>query len=265
MRTGTKVFLGFIAGASVASVGTAVCCKKYYEKQIREEIIPSIREDYDERISALEKEMEKRRKEREKRAKELSKQAKAREEAQKVLKQYASTGEVEVNGAVLKKGSDGKVKIDKKPSKGDVKLDTNKTDYTKSYKEGNTDKHVKLEPKKKTERLNGLKIDEQGHVYSKAASKGHPYIITMDEFGEMNGYEKSVYTYWTYDEVFTDETEDPDLNIVMYLGHDLMDLWPEYAEDDELYIRNDEQMTDYDIVIRDRSYADYMREPDFDE
>ena len=246
MKTGLKVFLGFTVGLSVGTIGTGIGLKKYYEKQIKEEIIPEIKESYEERISALEEE------------------AKKYKEARKAYEQYISGKKNENNTKTVKKSTKSNEKV--KVEKGKVakeKLDTNKTDYTKHYKPIDVDDEERIKFDVKPRKTNGLKVDKDGHVYSKVASHGNPCIISLDEYTDLNGYEKMTYTFWAYDEVFTDETEEPDLNVVMYIGHDLMDLWEEYSEDHEsLFIRNENQHTDYEIIVREQSYADYMREPD---
>jgi hypothetical protein len=250
MKTGVKVFLGFAAGLAVGAVGTGIGLKKYYEKQLKEEIIPDIKQSYDDRLDALEE--------------ELKAERAARKEIQDEIKgKYASKEEKKPE----KEEKSDKVKVEKskKPS-GKAKLDTNKVDYTSHFAGMDVDDSERIKFDMKPKEKGGLKVDDQGHVYSKMASKGKPFIISIDEYTDMNGYDKQTYTYWAYDEVFTDETEEPDLNIVMYLGHDLVELWDEYSPDHEsLYIRNPQQKTDYEIIVREQSYADYMREPDFDE
>lgn len=269
MKTGIKVFLGFTTGLVAGAAGAGIGLNLYYKKQIREEIIPAIREDYEERISALEEEMERRRAAREAREAE-ARRNQAIKEAKEAYAEYCKGfGPIKPVAKGKKVDKNEKVKVKNGKKTGETKIDTNKTDYNKCYSEENGvsegKKSVKFEEKRKNVTYNGCKIDEIGHVYSNAASKGKPYIITMDEYTDMNGYDKQTYSFWTYDEVFVDEHDEPDLNICMYIGHDLMDLWHEYAEDESLFVRNDQQHTDYEIVIHDRSYAEYMREPDFDE
>ena len=264
MKTGVKVFLGFAAGLGAGLVGGGLVMKKRYEKELYEEIIPEIKESYEDRLGALEDKIDEL---------EASNQvyvnflvneygSGAIEKAKEAEKNAQKETEEPKNEEKKEK-----VKVEKgKKSAGKTKIDTNKVDYTSHYAGMDVDDSERIKFDMKPKADNGLKVDDQGHVYSKMASKGKPFIISLDEYTEMNGYDKQTYTYWAYDEVFTDETEDPDLNIVMYLGHDLVDLWEEYSPDHEsLYIRNPQQKTDYEIIVREQSYADYMREPDFDE
>ena len=264
MKTGIKVFLGFTVGLGAGLVGGGLVMKKKYEKELYEEIIPDIKESYEDRLNALEDEIE-------------DLKASNQVYVDFLVNEYGS-GAIENAKKAEKKAKkesketkkeekSDKVKVEKgKKSAGKAKLDTNKVDYTKNYKPIDVDDDERVKFDMKPRANHGLKTDAEGHVYSSFAAKGNPCIITIDEYGEMNGFEKLTYTYWSYDEVFTDETEDPDLNVIMYIGHDLMDLWEDYSEDHEsLFIRNVKEHKDFEIIVREQSYADYMREPDFDE
>lgn len=279
MKTGVKVLLGFIVGAGAGAVTSGIIMKKHYEKELYEEIIPDIKESYEDRMSDLEDKLDDLAAQNIHLMKENSDyiqiiideyglgaaekiegEAKKREKEEETEKKSSKTGK--------KEEKSDKVKVEKgKKSSKKEKFDTNKVDYSSFYNGMDVDDDDRPKFDMKPKRDHGLKVDDQGHVYSNAASKGKPYIISVDEYTDLNGYDKQTYTYWAYDEVFTDvDTEEPDLNIVMYLGHDLMDLWEEYSPDHEsLYIRNDQQKTDYELIVREQSYADYMREPDFDE
>ena len=278
MKTGVKVLLGFIVGAGAGAVTSGIVMKKHYEKELYEEIIPDIKESYEDRMNDLEDKLDDLALQNIKLMKENSAYI------QIIMDEYGLGAAEKIEGEAKKREKEEeegkkssksakkeekseKVKVEKGKKAGNkTKLDTNKVDYTKNYKpiDVDDDERVKFDMKPKPN--HGLKTDDEGHVYSAMASKGKPFIISIDEYTDMNGYDKQTYTYWAYDEVFTDETEDPDLNIVMYLGHDLVELWEEYSPDHEsLYIRNPQQKTDYEIIVREQSYADYMREPDFDE
>lgn len=260
MKTGIKVFLGFATGLGIGGVTAAVVSKKHYEDELYNEIIPEIKESYEDRLDALEDKIDE--------LEEINasyvaffvnRYGSGAEKPGKSAKNEETEPENE------EKSEKVKVKPGKKTQKK-AKIDTNKVDYTNHYNPIDVDDENRVKFDMKPKKDHGLKVDAEGHVYSNAASKGKPFIISIDEYTDLNGYDKQTFTYWAYDEVFTDEHEDPDLNIVMYIGHDLMDLWEEYSPDHEsLYIRNPQQKTDYEVIVREQSYADYMREPDFDE
>lgn len=81
-----------------------------------------------------------------------------------------------------------------------------------------------------------------------------PYVISPEEFDELDEYETSSLTYYE-DGVLTDEEDniidDPD-DIV---GPDFENHFGEY-EDDSVFIRNDRRRCDYEILRDYRRYSD---------
>ena len=83
------------------------------------------------------------------------------------------------------------------------------------------------------------------------------YIVGLEDFSEENGYAKLTYEYFKQDEVFVDEFETPDLDVgarVMNVIHQ----WEQTGGTDDIYARNDELETDFEIVYHEGSYAEYM-------
>lgn len=85
-----------------------------------------------------------------------------------------------------------------------------------------------------------------------------PYLITPDEYGEMYGYNTVSLTYYADDVVASDD-DDEKLSlreINNTIGEEaLKSLSDGY---DEVLVRNDRTMTDYEIVRSLRTYADVM-------
>ena len=86
-----------------------------------------------------------------------------------------------------------------------------------------------------------------------------PYVITEDEFGELDEYETNTLTYYA-DGVLADDVDDVIEDVEATVGHEsLMNLGP---QDDRLhlfdsvYVRNDEKKCDYEILFDVRRYAD---------
>ena len=82
---------------------------------------------------------------------------------------------------------------------------------------------------------------------------GKPYVIRPEEFGEED-YETVSLTYYE-DGVLTDEYDEPVEDIDDTVGADFFTHFGEY-EDDSVFVRNDEQEIDYEILKDTRKYSD---------
>lgn len=128
------------------------------------------------------------------------------------------------------------------------------------------------------------KLQEQGYTdYSgitgteKSSSKREepkpapdgPYVISPDEFGEIEGYTKISLTYFA-DGVVADEDDEPLDDPDDIIG-DALDHFGEY-EEDSVFIRNDARRCDYEILKDNRKFYEARRnrppipvDPDEDE
>lgn len=79
-----------------------------------------------------------------------------------------------------------------------------------------------------------------------------PYVISPDEFGDNGEYETISLTYYS-DGVLTDEFDEIITNIDDVVGLDSLNHFGEY-EDDSVFVRNDDAMTDYEILLDTREY-----------
>ena len=84
----------------------------------------------------------------------------------------------------------------------------------------------------------------------------NPYIITEKEFGQEDDYETVTLSYYKKDSVMTDD------------DNEILDNWKSHVcefdtsktsgDIDAIYIRNESEMTDYEILIYDGSYANLI-------
>lgn len=87
-----------------------------------------------------------------------------------------------------------------------------------------------------------------------------PYEISYEDFGEREGYDALTLTYYA-DGVLTDDADNPIEDVESMVGRDPSEYFDEKdndpnAEDrDTIFVRNDEQECDYEILRDRRSFA----------
>lgn len=146
--------------------------------------------------------------------------------------------------------SEGYVKPENysKTSRKNHKTEDNQFDYNALSKDGLADENQDEEPE---EMISHITVKTE-------PPKGRKrYCISPDEFIELDGREKITLTYFEGDQVFMDENEQVDLNGLKNVGKSNLDHVGDY-EDGTLYVRNDDNGTDYEIIFDDRSYADFI-------
>lgn len=89
---------------------------------------------------------------------------------------------------------------------------------------------------------------------------GKPYVIPPEEFDE-NGYKTVSLTYWA-DGILTDDDNTIVKDVDKLVGVDSLDHFGEY-EDDSVFVRNDKNKTDYEILRDMRKFKD-LKKPYFD-
>lgn len=108
-------------------------------------------------------------------------------------------------------------------------------------------------------------IQKEGYTdYSKtveekkgAAFVEKPYVISPEEFGEFEEYEKISLTYYA-DEVLTDENDEEVDDVDEIVGKESLNHFGEY-EDDSVFVRNDRLKCDYEILLDQRNYSDVVK------
>lgn len=82
-----------------------------------------------------------------------------------------------------------------------------------------------------------------------------PYVISPEEFGEMDGYTQIGLTYFEDDDILSDENgviiDDPEEIVGDALNH-----FGDY-EEDSVFVRSDPKRCDYEILKDLRSYAEF--------
>lgn len=80
-----------------------------------------------------------------------------------------------------------------------------------------------------------------------------PYVISPEEFGEFEDYEKISLTYYS-DGVLADENNEVVDDVEDIVG-DALDHFGEY-EDDSVFVRCDERKCDYEILMDQRTFSE---------
>lgn len=81
-----------------------------------------------------------------------------------------------------------------------------------------------------------------------------PYVIPPEEFGVLDDYETVSLTYYA-DQVLADENDLLIEDIEAVVGYEALTHFGEY-EDDSVFVRNDAQKCDYEILLDQRKYYD---------
>lgn len=111
------------------------------------------------------------------------------------------------------------------------------------------------------------RIQKEGYInYSDAASgnketkKGEskPYVISPEEFGEFEEYEKISLTYYS-NNILADENDEVIEDVEETVGVDSLTHFGEY-EDDSVFVRNDARKCDYEILLDQRSYSEVIKQ-----
>lgn len=87
---------------------------------------------------------------------------------------------------------------------------------------------------------------KQEEPVEKSVPSEQPYIISPQEYGDLDDYNLIELTYYS-NGVLTDDRDEPVENPERFVGVDFKSHFGEY-EDDYVYVRNDEHMCDYQIL-----------------
>lgn len=85
-----------------------------------------------------------------------------------------------------------------------------------------------------------------------------PYVITPDEFGEIDSYDKVSLRYYS-DGCLMDEQDEIIENVDEVIGYESLNHFGEF-EEDSVFVRNDSLKTDYEILLDPRDYYDIVNE-----
>lgn len=84
-----------------------------------------------------------------------------------------------------------------------------------------------------------------------------PYVISPDEFGEFEDYEKISLIFYS-DGILIDDNYEPVDDVEDLVGAESLNHFGEY-EDDSVFVRNDRLKCDYEILLDHREYGDVRK------
>lgn len=85
-------------------------------------------------------------------------------------------------------------------------------------------------------------------------SRREPYVISPAEFGEDEAYETITLIYYN-DGILADHDGNSIEDIDACIGYESLNHFGEYG-DDSVYVRNDDTMMDYEVLLDESNYAD---------
>ena len=85
-----------------------------------------------------------------------------------------------------------------------------------------------------------------------------PYVITPDEFSEIDEYETISLTFYS-DHILADDGDELIEDIDAIVGVESLNHFGEY-EDDSVFVRNDRLKCDYEILLDNRKYSDVIKQ-----
>ena len=96
-------------------------------------------------------------------------------------------------------------------------------------------------------------------VEKEDAGVERPYVISPEDYGEIEEYEQIELTLYA-DDVLTDDMGEPVDDVDDVVGLDSLNHFGEY-EDDSVHVRNDSRKCDYEILRDMRNFADLNKRP----
>lgn len=113
------------------------------------------------------------------------------------------------------------------------------------------------------------RLEREGYTNYSNASAGEkkeeqetmemkPYVISPDEFGEFEDYERISLSYYA-DHILADEDDEKVEDVDNVVGLESLAHFGEY-EDDSVFVRNDRLKCDYEILLDQRTYSDVIKQ-----
>lgn len=85
-----------------------------------------------------------------------------------------------------------------------------------------------------------------------------PYVISPEEFGEFEDYERISLSYYA-DQILADEDDEKVEDVDNVVGLESLAHFGEF-EDDSVFVRNDRLKCDYEILLDQRTYSDVIKQ-----
>lgn len=88
-----------------------------------------------------------------------------------------------------------------------------------------------------------------------------PYIVSPEEFGELDNYEIISLTYYEGDKFLAEDADELVDDVEHTVGWESLEHFGDYEDDpDAVYVRNDKLKIDYEILRDSRNYSDVVKE-----
>ena len=91
----------------------------------------------------------------------------------------------------------------------------------------------------------------------KVMGEEKPYVISPDEFGELDDYDEISLTFYS-DQFLADDDDELVENVDRVVGAESLNHFGEY-EDDSVFVRNDRLKADFEILLDERKYMDVLK------
>lgn len=131
-------------------------------------------------------------------------------------------------------------------------------DDVRSYYKNKREENNPVEPEKEKTRYEDIANEYSTESTSaKIEDDNAPYVITPEEFGDVDDYDTTTLYYYT-DGILTDLEDNVVENVAGTVGEDFVSHFGEY-EDESVCIRNDALKCDYEILKDPRRYTDVKK------
>lgn len=84
-----------------------------------------------------------------------------------------------------------------------------------------------------------------------------PYVIAPEDYGELDDYDVVSLTYYA-DGILANDMDEPIEDVELVVGRNSLNHFGEY-EDDSVFVRDDENKIDYEILSDTRKYSDAVK------
>lgn len=107
-----------------------------------------------------------------------------------------------------------------------------------------------------------VKSDDSEPLFSEEPTRdtSKPYVITFDEWFEKEGVDTMRLTYFEEDQIMIDDREEIVYNVPSLLGDEFASFfgWKTDGASDTVFVRNENNNTDYEITREEGSYQSYV-------
>lgn len=166
---------------------------------------------------------------------------------QYVKKKYEQIAQEEIDSVkavFLKKGPDMEVVVSDAPQQAETR---------KVEEKPNISEYAAMLGKEGYTSYSGIGSGKE----EQASMKDKPYVISPEEFGEFEGYERISLTLYE-DQVLADDNDELVEDVEDTIGFESLTHFGEY-EDDSVFVRNDRLKCDYEILLDHRAYSDVVK------